>query len=121
MLYSFLVWLLLRLFPEVMISLFNDDPELVSAAVPALNLYFITFFMMALQFAGQSTFVSLGKSKQAVFFSIFRKIIIVVPLTILLPRLIGVSGVFWAEAISNVVGGICCFVTMLLTVYRKLE
>lgn len=120
-LYSFLVWLLLRLFPEVMISLFNDDPELVSAAVPALNLYFITFFMMALQFAGQSTFVSLGKSKQAVFFSIFRKIIIVVPLTILLPRLIGVSGVFWAEAISNVVGGICCFVTMLLTVYRKLE
>lgn len=120
-LYSFLVWLLLRLFPEVMISLFNDDPELVSATVPALNLYFITFFMMALQFSGQSTFVSLGKSKQAVFFSIFRKVIIVVPLTILLPRFIGVSGVFWAEAISNVVGGICCFVTMLLTVYRKLE
>lgn len=119
--YSLLVWLLLRLFPEFMISLFNDEPALIEAAVPALNLYFITFFMMALQFAGQSTFVSLGKSKQAVFFSIFRKVIIVVPLTIFLPRFIGVSGVFWAEAISNVVGGTCCFVTMLLTVYRKLE
>lgn len=118
--YSFFVWGLLRLFPETMISIFNDETALVDAAVPALNLYFITFFMMALQFAGQSTFVSLGKSRQAVFFSIFRKVIIVVPLTIILPKFWDVSGVFWAEAISNVVGGLCCFLTMLLTVYRKL-
>lgn len=118
--YSVLVWLLIRLIPEPMISLFNDDGALIAAAIPALNLYFVTYFMMALQFAGQSTFVSLGKSKQAVFFSIFRKVIIVVPLTILLPRFIGVVGVFWAEAISNVVGGTCCFVTMYLTVYRRL-
>ena len=87
-----------------------------------MGIYFATFFMMALQFAGQSTFVSLGKSKQAVFFSIFRKVIIVVPLTILLPKLsyFGVSGVFWAEAISNVIGGVSCFGTMYFTVYRPL-
>ena len=121
MVYSFLVWLLLRLIPGAMISLFNDDPALISAAIPALNLYFITYFMMALQFAGQSTFVSLGKSKQAIFFSIFRKIIVVVPITLILPRFIGVSGVFWAEAISNVVGGVLCFLTMYFTVYRKLS
>ena len=49
--------------------------------------------------------------------------IIVTPLTILLPRIpaLGVSGVFWAEAISNVAGGLACFGTMLFTVYRPLS
>ena len=56
------------------------------------------------------------------FFSIFRKIVIVVPLTLLLPavRGLGVHGVFWAEPISNAVGGLACFITMMLTIYRKL-
>lgn len=120
--YSLLVWGIIKLIPGPLIRIFNSDAELVEVAIPALSLYFSSFFMMALQFAGQSTFVSLGKSRQAVFFSIFRKVIIVVPLTILLPKLeyFGVDGVFWAEAISNVVGGVACFGTMYLTVYRRL-
>ena len=119
--YALLVWGIVRLFPEPLIRVFNSDPELIAAGAPALHLYFCAFFMMALQFAGQSTFVSLGKSGRAVFFSIFRKIILVTPLTLLLPRTgLGVSGVFWAEAISNVVGGLACFGTMILTVYRPL-
>ena len=72
-----------------------------------MHLYFFGFFFMAFQFTGQSTFVGLGKAKQAVFFSLFRKIIIVVPLTLLLPRIgaLGVNGVFIAEPISNLIGG----------------
>ena len=119
--YSLAVWAVTRLIPGPMIRVFNSDPALIAAGIPALNLYFCAFFMMALQFAGQSAFVSLGKSRQAVFFSIFRKVIIVTPLTILLPRFLGVSGVFWAEAISNVIGGLACFGTMYWTVYRKLK
>ena len=119
--YSLLIWLVVRCVPGPMIRIFNSEPELVAAGIPALRLYFCAFFMQALQFAGQSTFVSLGKSRQAIFFSIFRKIILVTPLTLLLPRTgLGVSGVFWAEAISNVVGGLCCFGTMYFTVYRPL-
>ena len=120
--FSALVWLMIRLIPGPLIRIFNDDPGLLSAGIPAMSLYFSTYFLMALQFAGQSSFVALGKSKQATFFSIFRKVIIVVPLTIFLPRIpaVGVSGVFLAEAISNVIGGTACFLTMYLTVYRKL-
>ena len=67
------------------------------------------------------TFQGLGKAKQAVFFALFRKAVIVVPLTLLLPRLgFGVAGVFAAEPVSNIVGGLCCFTTMWLTVYRRL-
>ena len=119
--YSLSVWALVRLIPGPLIRIFNADPSLIAAGIPALRLYFCAFFMMALQFSGQTAFVALGRSRQAIFFSIFRKIILVTPLTLLLPRAgLGVSGVFWAEAISNVVGGMACFGTMLLTVYIPL-
>ena len=86
-----------------------------------LGLYFFGFFFMAFQFVGQTTFQALGKAKQAIFFSLFRKAIIVVPLTLLLPAAgFGVEGVFLAEPISNAIGGLACFITMWVMIYRKL-
>ena len=77
---------------------------------------------MAFQFCGQSSFTALGYSKQAIFFSLLRKAVIVAPLTILLPRLgFGVDGIFLAEPISNAIGGLACFITMYFTLYRKLK
>jgi len=65
--------------------------------------------------------VALKHPKYAVFFSMFRKVILVVPLTILLPRTgLGVNGVFWAEAISQAMGGLCCGGTMFLKVWRPI-
>ena len=88
-----------------------------------MRIYFCWIFLMALQFAGQSTFVALNRPGQAVFFSLLRKVIIVVPLTILLPMAgnLGINGVFMAEPVSNVIGGTACFATMLLTVWPSLK
>ena len=61
-------------------------------------------------------------AKHSIFFSLLRKAIIVVPLTLLLPRLgFGVLGVFMAEPISNVIGGLASYITMRMTVYRRIE
>lgn len=116
------VWGLLFVAPQFFIHLFNSEPELLKAGVGAFRIYFFGIFLMALQFTGQSTFVALGKSRQAVFFSLLRKAIIVIPLTILFPMIggLGVHGVFLAEPVSNLIGGVACFVTMYVTVYRKL-
>lgn len=118
--YTLIAWLLIFVFPEFFIRIFNSDPDLIKYGTTAIHIYFFGFFMMAFQFCGQSVFTGLGKAKFAVFFSIFRKVIIVVPLTILLPRVLGVHGVFIAEPISNAVGGLACFITMYMTIYRKL-
>ena len=114
--YTTLAWAFLHGFPEFFIRIFNQDQALIEAGVPALRLYFFGFFMMSLQFAGQAVFVALGMSRQAIFFSIFRKVVIVVPLTLLLPSVsgMGTNGVFLAEPISNFIGGAACFGTMLL-------
>lgn len=120
--YTFLAWGLLKLAPEFFIRIFNADPQLVEKGIPALHIYFFGFCFMALQFTGQSVFVALGKSKQATFFSLLRKAFIVVPLTLALPHIagLGVDGVFWAEPVSNLIGGCACFFTMLATVMPEL-
>ena len=119
--YTCIVWMLTLAFPEVFIRMFNSEPDLVTAAVPSMHLHFFGFCFMALQFAGQATFQALGEAKYAITFSIFRKVVIVVPLTILLPLIpaLGLNGVFIAEPISNVVGGCACFFTMLAVIWFK--
>ena len=92
-------------------------------AIPALHLYFFAFVFQSLQYTGQTTFKALGKKKQAIFFSLFRKVVMVVPLTLLLPGVFhfGSDGVFMAEPISNVIGGTACMTTMLLMVLPELR
>lgn len=121
--FSLAVWAVLFFEPRFFLHLFTREKELIEAGIPAMRIYFCGIFMMALQFAGQSTYVALNRPKQAVFFSLFRKVIIVVPLTLILPMIggLGTDGVFLAEPVSNVVGGTASFVTMLVTVWSKLK
>lgn len=120
-LYTCVVWILTLSFPRVFIRIFNSDIALIEAGVTAMHIYFFGFCFMALQFAGQSTFQALGEAKYAITFSLFRKVVIVVPLTFLLPLLpgVGLYGVFLAEPISNLIGGCTSFFTMLAVVWRK--
>ena len=116
-------WALVLAYPKFLLSLFSSDGVLVETGVRSMQIYFFGFFFMSMQFAGQSTFVALGKAKQSVFFSLLRKAFIVFPLTLWLPTVfgLGVDGVFLAEPISNLVGGVACFATMMATVWRELK
>jgi Na+-driven multidrug efflux pump len=119
--YTLVAWGLIVLFPEFWFGIFSDDLVMMASGVPMLKLYFFGFVFMAFQFAGQSTFQALGDAKHAIFFSLLRKAIIVAPLTVLLPAIgFGVKGVFLAEPISNVIGGLASYLTMRFTIYRQL-
>lgn len=121
-LYTLLAWFAVIQCPHFLLSVFTEDTAMLEAGTEALQLYFFGFFFMAFQFSGQSAFTALGCSKRAVFFSLLRKAVIVAPLTLILPRMgLGVNGVFWAEPISNCIGGLACFITMYITLYRKLK
>lgn len=121
-LWTLAAWLFTVLVPELWLRLFSSDVETLYAGTGALRIYFFGFMFQAFQFAGQSVFQAVGDARHAIFFSILRKIVIVVPLTLLLPRLrFGTSGVFLAEPVSNIIGGLSCYVTMRLTVYRSLK
>lgn len=120
-LYLLCAWIVIMLIPEQMISIFSDEPETIAIGAQMLNIYFFGFVFMTFQSAGQMAFQALGYAKQAIFFSLFRKAIIVVPLTLLFPAIgFGVEGVFLAEPVSNVVGGLAAFTAMWFIIYRKL-
>ena len=120
--YTLFAWLLVVLFPRVWFGVFSDDGALAAQGAGLLRVYFFGFVFMSLQFAGQTAFQSLGDARHAILFSLLRKVVIVVPLTLLLPRLgLRVRGVFLAEPISNVIGGTACYLTMRRTVGRDLE
>ncbi|MCI8385459.1 MAG: MATE family efflux transporter [Acutalibacter sp.] len=119
--YTMLAWVVVMLIPRQLMGIFTSDSAIVDTGAQMLKIYFFGFFFMAFQFVGQTAFQSLGKAKQAIFFSLFRKVVIVVPLTLLLPVIgLGVQGVFWAEPISNAIGGLACFLTMWAVIYRRL-
>lgn len=117
--YTLISWALVSLFPAFFIQIFNTDPDLLAVTIPSMHIYFFGFCFMAFQFTGQTTFLALGKSRFSLFFSLLRKVFIVIPLTLLLPHLggLGVTGVFLAEPISNVCGGLASFTTMLFVCY----
>ena len=120
--YTMGAWVLILLAPKFWFGIFSDDFTMMNAGIEMLKIYFFGFVFMALQFAGQSTFQALGDAKHAIFFSLLRKAIIVVPLALILPKVgFGVKGVFLAEPISNVIGGIACYATMRLAVYKKIN
>ena len=62
-------------------------------------------------------------ARYALFFSLFRKAILVIPLIYILPNMfnLGVLGVFAAEPVSDVIGASACFITMKITTNRKLK
>lgn len=121
--YTAVMWSIIILFPNALIGIFSSDVDLMQDAVPALKQYFAAFICMDFQYIGQTVFKSLNKKKQAIFFSLLRKVFIVVPLTYLMPYMfhMGTAGVFLAEPVSNVIGGTLCFVVMLCTVLPELK
>lgn len=121
--YNIVIWLVLMAFPQVFILLFNDDPGLLEIGVRTMRVYYAAYVMMSFQMIGQNTFVALGRAKNAVFFSLLRKVVLVVPLMLLLPRLwgMGAYGVFASEPVSDVIGGLACYITMMLTVWREMK
>ena len=115
-------WLLVQLMPEPLFRIFSSDTDLLALTVRCARIYFGAFPFMALQMTGQATFVALNYPRHALFFSLLRKVILVLPLTLLLPGLgLGVEGVFWAEFFSQLLGGTACFVTMYFVIWRKLK
>ena len=119
-LYMAVMWALMLGAPRIMIRIFTDDQEMIEAGVRAVRIYFMMGVFMSLQMSSQVVFLSLGKSKFAIFFSMLRKVMISAPLTLILPIFIGTDGVFFADAISQLVSGIICFFVMYFTQYKKL-
>ena len=102
--YAVLAWLVLMIFPRQLIGIFNNDPTLMETAIPMFRVFFCMNFIMSLQMSAQNTFVAMGEAKKATFFALYRKVLLLIPLILILPRIgFGITGVFAAEPVADTI------------------
>lgn len=114
-------WTFVMLFPQVLIGLFNDDPDLMDITVWAMRIYAAGLFMLGVQVSCQQAFMALGQAKVSLLLACLRKLILLIPLIFILPNFFEdqLFAVFVAEPISDIIAAIITGLTFLL-VMRKL-
>ncbi len=93
-------------FPQVPISLFVDDPEMAGIAIHALRVMTIVFPIVGFQITSTGFFMSLGMAKKAIFLSLTRQLLMLIPFLIILPRFFGTDGVWWSMPIADTISAI---------------
>ena len=118
--YSAIMVLLIMLFPEFFVSIFNNKPELVEITSWAMRIYFIGMSLFGAQMACQQTLLALGQAKISLIIALLRKIVLLVPLIFILPIFIedGLTAVFLAEPVADIIA-ILTTVIIFAIFYRK--
>lgn len=105
-----LAYLFVQFFPEFIIKTFNSDPNIVSISVRGLKIYSKCMPLIAAGMIGSQFFQAIGKAKVSLLLSLMRQAILLIPITFILIRFIGLDGVWMAQPISD-------FFTVLVTSY----
>lgn len=107
------------LFPGFFAGLFTSDAQLLSLTSAKMPLFLAGLLVFGIQMTCQSTFMGLGKAKISLFIALWRKVILLIPLALILPRFVGVDGVYWAEPLADTISALTAGVLFMLTVWRK--
>ena len=89
--------------PGIYASMFTNDAELVALTCRIMPIFFLGIAIFGIQAACQSTFLALGQAKVSLFIATLRKIILLIPLALILPKFLGVKGIYIAEPVSDVI------------------
>lgn len=106
--FNLVLMLFMIFFPHVVASAFTDDVVLIGSVGVMMPLFLSGMTIFGLQRTFQNMFVALGQAKISIFIALLRKVILLVPLALVLPRWFGVKGVFAAEAVADATAAICC-------------
>ncbi len=117
LIFSVTVCALILIFPQLVVRIFNSDPELVNITCTCMRIYAAGIWAMGAQTACQQSFVAIGQAKISIFLALLRKIILLIPLALILPPFMGTSGVFIAEPIADI--GAATTTTIMFAVFFK--
>ena len=104
--------------PGIYASMFTNDAELVALTCRIMPIFFLGIAIFGIQAACQSTFLALGQAKVSLFIAMLRKIILLIPLALILPKFLGVKGIYVAEPVSDVISVIVTSVLCVITLKR---
>ena len=102
--------LAMMIFPRAVASVFTSDAALIAIVGKFLPLFLAGMTIFGLQRVCQNTFIALCDAKVSLCIALLRKVVLLVPLALLLPHVMGVSGAYAAEAIADATAAILCTV-----------
>lgn len=102
-------FILIQLIPEVLVRFFNSDEALLASTTEGLKLYLFSLPLCALATTAPNFFQSIGQSKLSIWLVILRQIILLIPLLLILPKFIGLNGVWLAQPITDLTISIVSF------------
>ncbi len=111
-------FLLCQLFPSTIVRMFTTDPELIETAVYGLHIVFAVFPIVGFQMVATNFFLSIGMSKKAIFLSLTRQMLFLVPCLLILPRWFGTLGVWISIPIADTTATIVT-AFVLINQFRK--
>ena len=90
-------------FPTVFAGLFTSDKELLALVGKVMPIFMAGIWIFGIQMGCQTTFMGLGQAKISLFLALLRKVILLIPLALILPRCFGVMGIYYSEPISDTI------------------
>ena len=94
-------FVLTQFFPGMLIRAFNDEQALLEVAIPGMRIFLSMLLFVGFQIASANYFQAVGKAPRAIFLSLLRQVIVLIPMLLLLPRLFGLNGVWLAGAVAD--------------------
>ncbi len=104
--------------PGLYAGIFTSNEALTELTVKVMPTYFLGMTIFGIQSACQATFIALGQAKVSMFIALLRKVILLIPLAIILPKFMGVMGIYRAEPIADVLSVLTTATLFLLTVKK---
>ena len=113
--------------PQMFLGLFSSDAAIVAIGSAPLRIYMLGHFFMGAQNACQQTFLGLGEAKLSMFIALLRKVILLLPLSLVIPRVFGLLGIsqllglYVAEPVSDFVSASTCTILFFVIEWKKLK
>lgn len=109
------------LFPTIFARMFTGQTELIALVEKVMPIYMAGIWIFGIQMACQSAFMGMGQAKISLFLALLRKIILLIPLAIILPKIFGVIGIYYSEPIADVVAALTTGILFLLNFDKILK
>lgn len=94
--------ILTLIFPGLFAGIFTTDQELIALVKKVMPIFMAGIAVFGIQMGCQTTFMGLGQAKISLFIALLRKVILLIPLALILPKFFGVMGIYYAEPISDI-------------------
>ena len=113
--------------PQLFLGLFSSDTGLIALGTAPLRIYMLGYFFMGAQLACQQTFLGLGEARISMFIALLRKVILLLPLSLVIPQVFGalglsqLLGLYLAEPISDIVSASTCTILFFVIEWKKLK